>query len=121
MLKGMNKIPREPLTKKLGVTSVVVTHEMDSAFTIADRMCMLDKGRVLMVGTRDEFDDLRQMPLEKTEKLSDDEKLIRQFLRGDAEGPITQRRIETSYAEDLLGTANPIVVKSPAIEPTRGH
>ena len=109
------------LTKKLGVTSVVVTHEMDSAFTIADRMCMLDKGRVLMVGTRDEFDDLRQMPLEKTEKLSDDEKLIRQFLRGDAEGPITQRRIETSYAEDLLGTANPIVVKSPAIEPTRGH
>lgn len=33
------------LTRKLGVTSVVVTHEMDSAFTIADRMAMLDKGR----------------------------------------------------------------------------
>ena len=32
------------LSKKLGVTSVVVTHEMDSAFTIADRMAMLDKG-----------------------------------------------------------------------------
>lgn len=108
------------LTKKLGVTSVVVTHEMDSAFTIADRMCMLDKGRVLMVGSRDEFDELRKTPEDKTESLSDDEQLIRQFLRGDAEGPITQRRIETSYAEDLLGTAPPSIVKSPAIEPTRG-
>jgi energy-coupling factor transporter ATP-binding protein EcfA2 len=33
------------LSKQLGVTSVVVTHEMDSAFTIADRMAMLDKGQ----------------------------------------------------------------------------
>ena len=40
------------LTKKLGVTSVVVTHEMDSAFTIADRMVMLDKGRCLKIGPR---------------------------------------------------------------------
>ncbi|MGA0173277.1 MAG: ABC transporter ATP-binding protein, partial [Phycisphaerales bacterium] len=47
------------LTRKLGVTSVVVTHEMDSAFTIADRMVMLDKGRVLKIGTRDEFDEIR--------------------------------------------------------------
>ncbi|MGA1399771.1 MAG: ABC transporter ATP-binding protein, partial [Phycisphaerales bacterium] len=49
------------LTRKLGVTSVVVTHEMDSAFTIADRMVMLDKGRVLKIGTRDEFDEIRRM------------------------------------------------------------
>ncbi|MEY3025082.1 MAG: hypothetical protein RJA16_1908, partial [Planctomycetota bacterium] len=49
------------LTRKLGVTSVVVTHEMDSAFTIADRMVMLDKGRVLKIGTRDEFDAIRKM------------------------------------------------------------
>jgi phospholipid/cholesterol/gamma-HCH transport system ATP-binding protein len=35
------------LSKQLGVTSVVVTHEMDSAFTIADRMAMLDKGKIL--------------------------------------------------------------------------
>jgi phospholipid/cholesterol/gamma-HCH transport system ATP-binding protein len=30
------------LSRKLGVTSVVVTHEMDSAFAVADRMAMLD-------------------------------------------------------------------------------
>mgnify|MGYP000155042816 CR=1 FL=1 len=43
------------LTKKMGVTSVVVTHEMDSAFTIADRITMLDKGRILMIGTPEEL------------------------------------------------------------------
>jgi phospholipid/cholesterol/gamma-HCH transport system ATP-binding protein len=40
------------LSKQLGVTSVVVTHEMDSAFTIADRMAMLDKGRILKIAER---------------------------------------------------------------------
>jgi phospholipid/cholesterol/gamma-HCH transport system ATP-binding protein len=107
------------LTKKLGVTSVVVTHEMDSAFTIADRMCMLDKGKVLMVGTRKEFDQLRSCDVEAARTLSENEQLIRQFLRGDPEGPITQRRIETGYAEDLLGAQPPRIVKSPALEPTR--
>lgn len=107
------------LTRKLGVTSVVVTHEMDSAFTIADRMCMLDKGKVLMVGTRQEFDDLRSCDAADAEKLDDTRQLIRQFLRGDPEGPITSRRIETSYAEDLLGEPPARIVKSPALEPTR--
>ena len=107
------------LTKKLGVTSVVVTHEMDSAFTIADRMCMLDKGRVLRVGTREEFDALRIKSEEESKGLSDDDRLIRQFLRGDADGPLTQRRIETSYEEDLLGEPPQSIVKTPAIQPTR--
>ena len=108
------------LTKKLGVTSVVVTHEMDSAFTIADRMCMLDKGKVLKIGTREEFDSLRKMPEREAAELDETSRLIRQFLRGDAEGPITQRRIETSYAEDLLGMSLPEVAAEKGIEPTRG-
>ena len=45
--------------------------------------------------------------------------LIRQFLRGDPEGPITQRRAETNYAEDLLGTAEPTLGDIPAVESTR--
>ena len=107
------------LTKKLGVTSVVVTHEMDSAFTIADRMCMLDKGRVLRIGTRDEFDALRIKTDDEADALSEDDRLIRQFLRGDADGPLTQRKIETSYEEDLLGALPTAVVKTPAVQPTR--
>jgi phospholipid/cholesterol/gamma-HCH transport system ATP-binding protein len=35
------------------MTIIVVTHELDSAFTIADRITMLDKGRILMVDTPD--------------------------------------------------------------------
>ncbi|MBY0312894.1 MAG: ABC transporter ATP-binding protein [Phycisphaerales bacterium] len=108
------------LTRKVGVTSVVVTHEMDSAFTIADRMVMLDKGRVLRVGSRDMFDELRRLPDDQAKDLPEEDRLIRQFLRGDAEGPITERKAATSYAEDLLRqpqTAKPI---GPSIEATRG-
>ena len=37
------------------MTIVVVTHELASAFLIADRMCMLRHGKILAVGTRDEI------------------------------------------------------------------
>lgn len=88
------------LTKKLHVTSVVVTHEMDSAFTIADRMCMLDRGRILKIGSRAEFEALRDSDPEQLQ--SEQDKLIRQFLRGDADGPITERRMTRDYEDDLL-------------------
>ncbi|MCP3904063.1 MAG: ABC transporter ATP-binding protein [Planctomycetes bacterium] len=107
------------LTKKMGVTSVVVTHEMDSAFTIADRMAMLDKGRMMMVAEREEYAKIRDHPAEKIDELDEDHQLIRQFLRGDAEGPITRRRAETNYAEDLLATARHTQRGGPAVEPTR--
>ena len=106
------------LSKKLGVTSVVVTHEMDSAFTIADRMAMLDKGRMLMVETRQWYDRLRKLDDAAGAALPSDERLIRQFLRGDAHGPITERKAATSYAEDLLGRyADAPIVRS--VETTR--
>jgi phospholipid/cholesterol/gamma-HCH transport system ATP-binding protein len=90
------------LSKKLNVTSVVVTHEMDSAFTIADRMVMLDKGVVLAVETREWFDQLRKFDGDLPEK----EAIIRQFLRGSAKGPITDRKQTSNYAEDLLGSVD---------------
>ena len=43
------------LNKKLGVTSVVVTHEMDSAFRIADRMVLLDRGKFIASGTPEQM------------------------------------------------------------------
>ena len=107
------------LTRNLGVTSVVVTHEMDSAFYIADRMAMLDKGRVLAVNTREWFLRLKDAPESEAAALSEDHRLIRQFVRGDAEGPITARRAETNYAEDLLGAPQADVPSSPSVQPTR--
>ncbi len=103
------------LTKKLGVTSVVVTHEMDSAFTIADRMIMLDKGRVLASEARSWFEQLR----DSDDALPEDHALIRQFLRGDAEGPITRRKQSTSYVDDLLGEPGTRIVDSPSVMATR--
>ncbi|MBL8745654.1 MAG: ABC transporter ATP-binding protein [Phycisphaerae bacterium] len=107
------------LTKKLHVTSVVVTHEMDSAFTIADRMAMLDKGRMLRVDTRDAFDALRKTPRDQALAMPEEQQLIRQFLRGDHEGPITRRRAATNYAEDLLGGPIEDILQTPAIVSTR--
>ena len=109
------------LSKKLGVTSIVVTHEMDSAFAVGDRMAMLEGGRMLKIDSREAFEELRDWPAERISELDDTQQTIRQFLRGDAEGPITRRKEATNYAEDLLGTLEPenFAEGGPAIESTR--
>ncbi|MCX5662116.1 MAG: ABC transporter ATP-binding protein [Planctomycetota bacterium] len=103
------------LSRQLGVTSVVVTHEMDSAFRIADRMAMLDKGRTLLIAPRSEFEHLRDAPTPDDLNAA----LIRQFLRGDAEGPITARRQSTVYAEDLLEEPAARRAPTPSVRATR--
>ena len=83
------------LSKRLGVTSVVVTHDMSSAFRIADRMIMLHAGRVLKIGPTDEFDKLRDAP--EGELKNGDERLIRQFLLGEGKGPLTDQEGMSEY------------------------
>ncbi len=78
------------LNHKLGVTSVVVTHEMDSAFRIADRMVLLDRGKFIVSGTPEE---MRQSQ----------DPLVRQFVHGLTQGPLTDRRRGGQYEVDLLG------------------
>ncbi len=108
------------LSQQLGVTSVVVTHEMDSAFTIADRMAMLDKGRILRVEKRSWFEQLRDTPEAEAATLDDDHRLIRQFLRGDPDGPITDRSSDVGYEQDLFGDSASFPTAVPSLEPTRG-
>src|SRR5580765_3601174 len=43
------------LKKAFHMTTIVVTHELASAFLIADRMLLIDKGRVVALGTREEM------------------------------------------------------------------
>jgi phospholipid/cholesterol/gamma-HCH transport system ATP-binding protein len=43
------------MSRELGVTSVVVTHDMKSAYRIADRIAMLYKGGIRFIGTADEI------------------------------------------------------------------
>jgi phospholipid/cholesterol/gamma-HCH transport system ATP-binding protein len=63
------------MSEKLGATSIIVTHEMGSAFRIASRIAMLYEGRILAEGTPEE--------IEKHEH-----PVVRQFVRGETEGPI---------------------------------
>ncbi len=106
------------LSKKLHVTSVVVTHEMDTAFTVADRMALLEGGKMLMVDGKAAFERLRDYPDKDTAELDDGQLTIRQFVRGDAEGPITRRKAASNYADDLLGEAESFLGE-PSVEPTR--
>jgi phospholipid/cholesterol/gamma-HCH transport system ATP-binding protein len=62
------------LKAQMGITSITITHDLKSAFEIADRIAMLFRGRCLAVQKPDEF------------KVNADP-VIQQFLRGDAEGP----------------------------------
>jgi len=50
----------------MGMSVVVVTHELDSAFKIADRITILDKGEILMIGT---VDEVRQSKSERVQNL----------------------------------------------------
>jgi phospholipid/cholesterol/gamma-HCH transport system ATP-binding protein len=43
------------LQRKLEVTSIVVTHDMKSAFSISDRVAMVHSGRIIAAGTVEEF------------------------------------------------------------------
>jgi phospholipid/cholesterol/gamma-HCH transport system ATP-binding protein len=43
------------MQKELGITSVVVTHDLHSAFSIGDRVAMLNKGKVIEIGHPKEF------------------------------------------------------------------
>ena len=43
------------MQKLLGVTSIVVTHDMNSAFYIADRIAMLYNGEMIAIGTPEEI------------------------------------------------------------------
>lgn len=61
--------------KEMGVTSIVITHDMASAYRVADRMAMLYGGRIIEVGTPEE---IRQSP----------KAIVQQFIRGEAHGPI---------------------------------
>lgn len=54
------------LRDAMGMTICVVTHELESAFTIADRITVLDKGDILFVGT---VDELKKNPNERIQNL----------------------------------------------------
>ncbi|MDR1522738.1 MAG: ABC transporter ATP-binding protein [Endomicrobium sp.] len=65
------------LKKYLNVSSVVVTHDMKSAYKIADRIMMLYEGRIIFSGTPEEVKNT-------------DNEYVRQFVEGSSRGPMQQ-------------------------------
>ncbi len=64
------------LAEELQVTSVVITHDMVSAFKVASQISMLYEGRFHFTGTPEEIRDT-------------DDEIIQQFIQGRSEGPLT--------------------------------
>lgn len=65
------------LHNKLKVTSIAVTHDMTSAYKIADRIAMLYKGKIIIVGTPEEIKNTK-------------DPVVKQFITGASKGPITE-------------------------------
>jgi len=61
--------------KKMGATALTITHDMNSARKIADRIAMLYEGKIIWVGTVEELDQTKNP-------------YVRQFVAGSAKGPI---------------------------------
>ena len=64
------------LNRKLNVTSVVVTHDMRSAYKIGSRIAMMYEGKIIQVGRPDEIRNTA-------------DPVVKQFITGSATGPIT--------------------------------
>ena len=75
-VSGVNELTLE-LQKTMGVTSIVITHDLDAAFTIADRIAVLYKGRFIALGDKEQ---IRANP----------HPVLQQLLTGSTRGPLTE-------------------------------
>ncbi len=79
MAAGLDELVLK-LNRLLGMTFVIVTHELDSIRLVADRVLMLDRGRIIFLGTMDEADKCG-------------EERVRQFFERRPDEHIEQRQI----------------------------
>jgi len=66
------------LQEKLKITSIVVTHDMVTAYKVSDRIAMLYEGRIEEIGTPEEIRETKNP-------------VVRQFITGSSEGPIKMK------------------------------
>ena len=74
----------------LGITSIVVSHDVAEVSTVADRSYLISDGKVAASGSPDELN-------------STNSELVRQFMHGMADGPVAFHFDAPNYAEQLLG------------------
>ena len=74
----------------LGITSIVVSHDVAEVSTVADRSYLISDGKVAASGNPDELHAANS-------------ELVRQFMHGMADGPVAFHYDAPNYAEQLLG------------------
>ncbi len=78
------------LNDALGLTSIIVSHDLPETFSIADYVYLISEGKVMGAGTPKEL-------------LEEKEGWVHQFVKGLADGPVAFDYPAPDYLEDLLG------------------
>lgn len=79
------------LSEALGLTSLLVSHDVEESCSIADYLCLVSDGRVIGFGPPDEL-------------LHEGNDEVRQFLRGDPDGPVPFHYPAADYRQELLSS-----------------
>jgi phospholipid/cholesterol/gamma-HCH transport system ATP-binding protein len=74
----------------LGISSILVSHDVHEVSTVADRSYLISDGKVAASGSPDELSNTSS-------------ELVRQFMHGMADGPVAFHYSAPNYAEQLLG------------------
>jgi phospholipid/cholesterol/gamma-HCH transport system ATP-binding protein len=82
------------LNDGLGLSSIVVSHDVRETVTIADYVYLISEGKVVGQGTPEEIEETPSP-------------WVRQFMHGEADGPVPFHFPAADYAGDLLGTGKP--------------
>ncbi|MEC8104780.1 MAG: phospholipid ABC transporter ATP-binding protein MlaF, partial [Pseudomonadota bacterium] len=77
------------LNEALGLTSLLVSHDVEESCQIADYLCIVSGGKVIGFGTPDELKN-------------GDNAEVRQFLNGDPDGPVPFHYPANEYRADLF-------------------
>ena len=78
------------LNKELGLTSIVVSHDVKETMEIADHVCIISAGKVVGQGSKEQIAD-------------SDSTWIRQFIDGAPDGPVPFHYPAEDYRVDLIG------------------
>ncbi|MCD8532501.1 MAG: ATP-binding cassette domain-containing protein [Saccharospirillaceae bacterium] len=81
------------LNEALGLTSLLVSHDVEESCAIADYLCLLSDGRVIGFGTPEEL-------------MNEGNAEVRQFLRGEPDGPVPFHYPADDYRRDILAGVN---------------
>lgn len=81
------------LNHSLGLTSVVVSHDVDEVLSIADYVCVISGGKIVVQG-------------DKQQILQSDNEFVSQFVQGLADGPVPFHYGDTNYRKNLQSLAS---------------